>query len=325
MTGEIKGIGDTPIQFRYIQTGINKIDTVVAKGDRFRYVAQKPDDGMFDIFIKNPAWRGVWFEAGNLTVSGNIDKPEQLKIKGTKENDLLTAYNQTKWAYRQKAIGQSAEVVEKLNEEQKLKTWAFMKLNTPSVTSMYLLNGLTKDPSLTIEDLDTAFHEFPPQIRESYFGKKAEERIEIIKNQPVRGKRAPDFKLVSSKGDSVQLSQHLGKYVLLDFWGHWCGPCIRSMPELRAFREKYKGEVTMIGIGAEWGEDKETWLKTIEKHQANWIHLTDFQFDRGEVMKAYNISEFPTYFLIDQKGVVVARENNFRAIEKIVTETKVFR
>lgn len=325
VTGEISGIGDIPIQFRYIQNGINKIDTVVAKGDRFRYVAQKPDNGMFDIFIRKPAWRSVWYEAGNLTVSGNIDRPEQLEIKGTKDNGLLTAFNQIRWAYREKAKGQSAELIEKLNQEQKLKTWAFMKVNIPSLTSMYLLNGLTNDPSLKIEDLETAFQEFPPQIRETYFGKKAKERIEIIKNQPVRGKRAPDFKLVSSKGDSVQLSQHLGKYVLLDFWGHWCGPCIRAMPELRAFHEKHKGKVTMIGIGAEWGDDKETWLKTIEKHQANWIQLTDFRFDQGEIMKAYNISEFPTYFLIDQRGVVVARENNFHAIEKIVSETKTIR
>ncbi|SDG28914.1 Peroxiredoxin [Dyadobacter soli] len=325
VSGEIRGIGDTPIQFRYTQNGVDKVDTVVAKGDRFRYVVQKPDDGMFDIFIKNPAWRGVWYEAGNLTVLGNIDNPEQLEIKGTKDNDLLTSYNQIRWAYREKAKGQSAEAIEKLNEEQKLKTWAFMKVNTPSLTAMYLLSGLTNDPSLKIEDLDTAFREFPPQIRESYYGKKAKERIEIVKNQPVKGKKAPDFKLVSSKGDSVQLSQYLGKYVLLDFWGHWCGPCIQTMPQLRAFHEKYRGKVTVIGIAAEWADDKETWLKTIEKHQANWINLTDFRFDRGEVMKTFNITEFPTYFLVDPKGVVVARSNNFPAIEKIVAEVKAFR
>ncbi|MGN7887943.1 DUF4369 domain-containing protein [Dyadobacter endophyticus] len=106
MTGEINGIVDIPIQFRYMKNGENKIDTVVAKGDRFRYVAQKPDDGMFDIFIKYPAWRGVGYEAGSLTISGNIDKPKQLEIRGTKDNDLLTAYNKIRWAYRERAPGQ---------------------------------------------------------------------------------------------------------------------------------------------------------------------------------------------------------------------------
>lgn len=325
VTGHISGVGATPIQFRYIQNGVDKIDTVFATGDRFRYVAQKPDDGMFDIFIKNPAWTAVWYEAGNLTVSGNIDKAGQLEVKGTKENDLLTAFNQLRWAYREKAQGQPAEAMDKLIEEHTRKTWAFMKVNTPSLTSMYLLNGLTNGADVKIEDLDEAFHEFPPQIREGYYGKRAKERIEIVKNQPVKGKEAPDFKLVSSKGDSVQLSQHSGKYVLLDFWGHWCGPCIRSMPELREFNNKYKSKITLIGIAAEWGDDKETWLKTIEKHQANWIQLTDFRFDQGEIMKTYNISGFPTYFLIDPKGMVVARENNFQAITKIVAETKALR
>ncbi|GGH33881.1 hypothetical protein GCM10007423_24380 [Dyadobacter endophyticus] len=63
----------------------------------------------------------------------------------------------------------------------------------------------------------------------------------------------------------------------------------------------------------------------MKERQANWIQLADFPFDRGEIMKAYKISEFPTYFLVDQNGIVVARENNFRDIEKIVTETKAFR
>lgn len=324
VSGEIKGVGDMPIQFRYIQNGVNKIDTVFAKNDRFRYVARKPDNGMFHIFIKNPAWRAVWYEKGNLSVSGNIDKPEQLDIKGTKENDLLTAYNRMGWAYREKAKGQTAEVVEQLYEERTQKTWAFMKRNTPSLTSIFLLNGLTNESSIKIGDLDAVFQRFPAQFRESYYGKLTGERIGVIKNQPVPGRKAPDFSLISTKGDSMKLSQHLGNYILLDFWGHWCGPCIRSMPEIRKFNEKYKDRITIIGIAAEWGDDKETWLKTIEKHEANWIQLTDFRFDQGAVMKAYNIIEFPTYFLVDPKGVVIAKANSFPAIEKAVAEVRDF-
>lgn len=320
INGEIKGIGKTPIQFLYQQNGRTQRDTVYATNDRFTYQARPSDDGTFDIFISYPRWTAGWYETGNLTVSGSIEKPYRLAITGGPENEAATRYNQTiRWLYDDKTQQSAPDDRMKLRREQQEKTWQFVRENPSARISAELLQSFTYEEDIPIAELEKLYAELTPEVRKSFQGKAAAQRIDMTKNQPAKGKPAPGFKLPSSAGNTVSLADFEGKYVLLDFWGHWCGPCIQAMPKLRAIHEKYKQKLTIIGIAAEHDDDRQIWLNTIRKHQADWVQLSEFEGDKGTVNTTYNIYQFPTYFLVDKKGTVLGKANNIAAVETLLS------
>lgn len=318
--GEIKGIGKTPIQFLYKQKGHTQRDTVYAIEDRFTYQPRPSDDGTFDIFISYPRWAGAWYEKAHLTVSGSVEKPYLLTITGGPENDAATRYNQAiRWPYNEKIQQSAPEGRAKLWKEQQEKTLQFVRENPAAKISAELLQSLTFEEDIPITDLERLYAELTPEVQKSAQGKDAAQRIEITKNQPAKGKPAPGFKLPSSSGSTVSLADFKGKYVLLDFWGHWCGPCIKAMPGLRAIHEKYKQNLTIIGVAAEHDDDRQVWLNTIQKHQAKWVHVSEFEGDKGKVNTTYNIYQFPTYFLLDKKGTVLGKANDLAGVETLLS------
>ncbi|TGD80246.1 TlpA family protein disulfide reductase [Hymenobacter wooponensis] len=105
-----------------------------------------------------------------------------------------------------------------------------------------------------------------------------------------------------------------GQYVLLDFWGHWCGPCISSMPHLKQLQAQYARQLAIIGIGMEALPDKALWLRAIRKHQLTWTQLSELKSDKG-VIEQLNVEQFPTYMLLDKHGRLVVMTSSLGPIE----------
>jgi len=116
-----------------------------------------------------------------------------------------------------------------------------------------------------------------------------------------------DFTIENGSVDSskVSLSDYVGKgkYVLVDFWASWCGPCIAEIPVLVEVYDQYKGDnFELLGV-AVWDKRKDT-QKSIEKHNATWPQI----FDTGEIAtKLYGISSIPHIILFGPDGTIVAR------------------
>jgi len=112
----------------------------------------------------------------------------------------------------------------------------------------------------------------------------------------------------------VSLSDFKGKYVLLDFWASWCGPCRINNPILKSIINKYKNfNFELISISADEKSDK--WKTAIKKDAMNWVNLSDLKGMKSQVVIEYGISAFPTYILIDPSGKIILRTEN--EIEKI--------
>lgn len=133
----------------------------------------------------------------------------------------------------------------------------------------------------------------------------------------VVGKVAPDFTLPDLAGVEKSLSDFRGKWVILDFWGSWCGWCIKGFPELKELYKNYKGELEIIGIACNDKEDD--WHKSVEENELDWLQL----FNNSDVSSTYGISGFPTKILISPDGeiamITVGSDDNFNdeVIEKI--------
>ncbi len=128
--------------------------------------------------------------------------------------------------------------------------------------------------------------------------KKAEE--EAAKKQAA-GVVAPDFTLNDINGKPLSLSSLRGKYVILDFWGSWCGWCIKGFPDMKKYYEKYKGKFEILGIDCNDPENK--WKEAVKKNELPWLHV--YNPRTSTVLNDYGVQGFPTKIIVGPDGKIV--------------------
>ena len=137
------------------------------------------------------------------------------------------------------------------------------------------------------------------------------------------GEMAPDFTLKNTKGKSVSLKSLRGKWVVLDFWATWCGPCKASIPHLKEYYEKYAGKFEVMGIAG--SSKEEDWKVMVNDYKLPWINVINPQdaAEANDVLKLYGIEAFPTYIIIDKEGkiykkIIGARPELYDELDKIL-------
>lgn len=179
----------------------------------------------------------------------------------------------------------------------------YIKTNPKSEVSITLLNEVNEriaaykyiDESLK----SGRFSLFTDAIEAELAQEKA---IEEAKSKLAPGNMAPDFTLNDLNGKPLALSSLRGKYVILDFWGSWCGWCIKGFPEMKKYYEKYSSKLEILGIDCNDTEEK--WKAAVEKNQLPWKHVYCPR-DNRSLLNQYAVSGFPTKMIIDAEGKIV--------------------
>jgi peroxiredoxin len=278
----------------------------------------------------------LYLEPGAITVS-HVDSFGNVRVKGSKTNDAFVALNDKLKAtndamaalnttYRELATkkdeaGMAAleAKADAIMNEQKGIYKAELQQNPQSPLGMYLLESYA-GWDINAAEVEPLFALLPEATRQSAAGKTMAEKIQTAKLTGI-GSVAPDFTQNDTLGNPVSLSSFRGKYLLIDFWASWCGPCRKENPNVVKAFQTYKDKgFTVLGVSLDRPSDKDKWMKAIHDDQLTWTQVSDLKFWQNAVAVQYGIQAIPQNFLLDPSGKIVGKNLRGEELQKKLAE-----
>ena len=221
-------------------------------------------------------------------------------------NRLHTATNEARWADDSATVARNEARIRTLRAEiDSIRlVWIADHPEREYAACLYVTTYMN---AASVPQLEAQYARFAPAVRQSVYGRQILEKIDLNR-RVVEGSPAPDFTLADvMTGKDVSPADYRGKYLLLDFWGSWCGPCRASHPHLRALYDKYRDEAfAIVGIAAD--RNKAVIVEAARQDSLSWPQLCMYEKRDGReaVNKSYNVTAFPTKFLIGPDGTILA-------------------
>lgn len=348
--GTVTGVADgTKITLEKQQESLGylvTIDTTTVKDGKFTFKGKKVDEpGLYQIAIDSIRTKSlIVLENEEITI--NIDKDNVLKNKvgGSYNNDQLTEYSaniskiQQKVMDFQKANEATMKEVRakkdtaaakklfaehrKIKDEVRDELMAFQKKYTDShpkaFISLILIQTAMAYPNANIQEIKERYDNLDASLKKTNVGKNIEKKLEELKVVNV-GRRAPDFTAPDVNGKPVSLKESIGRITIIDFWASWCPPCRKENPNMVAlYKDFHDKGVNIIGVSLDKDADK--WKEAIAKDGLAWTQVSNLKYWDDPIVAQYGVKAVPATYVLNQYGVVVAKDLSGEALRKKIVE-----
>lgn len=344
VTGEVKNAPATVVyleQVSFEKMPAQVLDSVTITNGKFTLKGKAAEESLLQLRfpkVENSPLFFVINDKSDISISGDWNDIRQHSFKGSPASERLRVFVDSLSATQQKLMtmqnelqvpSQDSLAIIKQNEMVNMVT-AFkayviktaMEDNSPMV-SMF---ATSINPGSDIAENEALYNNlvkrFPKhtgiqtvvkQFRESTANAQPQQRT------PAIGTMAPDITMPDVNGASFSLSSLQGKYVLVDFWASWCGPCRAENPNLVAAYNKYKNKnFTILGVSLD--KTKEAWLDGIEEDGLPWKQISDLKYWSSEAVGLYGFNGIPYNVLIDPTGKVIADNLRGSALDAKLAE-----
>ncbi|HEX6428634.1 MAG TPA: TlpA disulfide reductase family protein [Niastella sp.] len=321
ITAKIAHFTDSVVYMNYGTLGASKTDTAIVKNGSFTFKGHVDEPVPSMIFSKTFKVKiDLYIENTPITVIGDADSMYNTKVTGKGVVQEFEVFNQRLMANRKSTIAlfQKAWDLNKAGDSVVAKqmqakadsqyNWEFKARNqyiTEHPKSYIAAKELLAYTStITLANSIKMFQGLDASIKSTNIGKEIAARIDLL-TKVEEGKPAQPFTQSTPDGKSVKLADYKGRYVLVEFWASWCGPCRAENPNLLTQYKLYNSKGFDI-LSVSLDNNKDYWLKAVEKDALPWTQVSDLKGWNNEVAVLYGIRAVPASFLIDPMGKIVA-------------------
>ncbi len=273
--------------------------------------------------VKSSSIQLFVFPGANIKLSGKITDFVDVYPSGDNTNNDFAKLNMEIYPLMNQSVNVSVKIANKLVTDsatiRKMKDTAalldkqviaikenFIKEHPSSIAAIWLLSDMMMRSQLSNGLATELFKKMSSEklVDVSFYADVAK-RVDGFSLTAV-GKTVPDINSMNTyTGKKFDLSSLRGKYVVLDFWGTWCGPCISGMPKMKEYLDKYQTKLEIVGVASE-SDKGERWKKFLdEKPQYQWHHVLSTKTE--DYILKFSVAGFPTKIIVDPAGKIIGR------------------
>ena len=334
LEGKLDGFADGT-EILLFKNGENtEMSRTTLAGTKFTIKGNMPEPTLCFLVIGDDKPVEVYVENAVITIKAKKVSPPVFEIEGSAShkdfsqfiknflplakqvNTLATSLNSLMpGAERDKAMNEYNTAQEGLQKEID----NFIANKPKSIVSPFILS-VTYSFNEDVVMLENRFKKLDEKIQKTEAGIQLSEFIADAKVGAV-GTDALDFSQPDTTGTSVSLSSFRGKYVLVDFWASWCGPCRTENPNVVESFKKFEAKnFTVLGVSLDRPGQKQKWVNAIHEDNLTWTHVSDLQFWNNSAAVLYKVKGIPQNFLVDPAGKIVAKNLRGPALEEKLCE-----
>jgi len=326
------------------------IDTAMVINEQFTFTG-KVNNASIRLLSVNGVNGQLAFvlEPGELDIELYKDSIQYSKITGSKNNDGFNEYKKTFRAIIEDVVksrkeratankegntelaDEKNEIFKELSQKQLDYPHDFIDKNPNLDISLLILETQIIGDNHNIERFKANIAALQNLINKNACNKFSGKKLNAFMAQKEAdkyleiGNKAPNFSSPQPNGEFLSLEDIKGKATIIDFWAAWCGPCRRENPNVVSVFEKYhdKGleiiSISLDGRGNQ-ADPKQQWLKAVEDDKMNWHHVSSLMYFRDPVAELYNINSIPATFILDENGIIVAKNLRGSALGNKISE-----